>query len=152
MIDSTARADTAQPAGPSNADLEFLQRIECCTLPEYDWTHEAHIRIAWICLSLHEFENGLERIRKGILRYNTRVLKQRHKYHETVTVAFAILVASQMTADEPWADFVARAADLTSSDNPVLLKYYSEQQLLSTAARMRFIAPDRAPLPSIDTR
>jgi len=131
------------------ADLNFLGRFERCELPEFEWTHLAHVRLAWICLSLEPEDKALARIRKSILRYNTEVLHRRHKYHETVTVAFTHIVAERMQPGESWADFAERISDILDPGRPLLLRYYSERRLYSDEARRRFIEPDRQDLPDL---
>ena len=130
-------------------DVEFLSRFEACTLPEGEWTHSAHIRVAWICLSQASPEQALERIRSGILRYNTEVLKRRHKYHETVTVAFTRIVAERMRENEPWIEFEKRIDDILNPAEPLLLRYYSADRLFSDEARTQFVAADLQRLPPL---
>lgn len=131
-------------------DLAFLRRFESCELPESEWTHLAHIRVAWICTRLQGQDEAMQRIRDGILRYNTCVLDRPHKYHETVTVAFARLVADRMREGETWSSFSTRIEDLLDADSPVLLRYYSSERLFSDPARMTFIEPDLEELPVPD--
>ena len=143
---STARPDCARPAPD---DLAFLRRFEACTLPEPEWTHLAHIRVAWTCLRLGPPGEALQRIRSGILRYNTEVLKRPHRYHETVTVAFTHIVADRIRAGEDWHGFSGRIGDLTDRESPVLLRYYSGERLFSDDARRQFVEPDIRPLPPL---
>ena len=93
---------------------------------------------------------ALQRIREGIMRYNTQVLGRAHKYHETVTVAFAQLVAHRIRPGESWGKFCERIEDLLNADCPVLLGYYSGDRLFSDLARRAFIEPDLQPLPVPD--
>jgi hypothetical protein len=147
VTDSTARSDIHDSAPVAAADENFLARFESCELPEFEWTHLAHIRVAWICLKLASPEVALARMREGILRYNTEVLHRPHKYHETVTVAFARIVAERMSVGEPWTDFAERISDLLDPGAPILLRYYSVDLLSSVAARQAFIEPDLGELP-----
>lgn len=142
----------ARPEGDSPilpADLHFLQRFESFELPEAEWTHLAHVRLAWICLNLGAAEDALLRIRRGILRYNTKVLERGHKYHDTVTVAFTRIIGDRMRAAERWTDFAERIGDILDPGRPVLLRYYSASRLYSDEARRRFIEPDREDLPEL---
>lgn len=131
----------------SAADRVFLESFERCELPEADWTHLAHIRVAWICLGTMRPDEALQRIREGILRYNTEILGRRHKYHETVTVAFVRIVSNRMSAEESWADFARRIDDLLDAESPLLLRYYSKSRLFSESARMNFLEPDLQNIP-----
>jgi len=129
------------------ADDEFLEEFEGCRLPESEWTHLAHIRVAWICLNAARDGPALARIRDGILRYNTEVLGRRHKYHETVTVAYTRIVASRIRRNEPWIEFARRIDDLLDTGSPILLRYYSKEHLFSDSARQCFVEPDVQDIP-----
>jgi hypothetical protein len=149
VTDCLARADEEAWPLISAADKKFLAAFEQCELPEFRWTHLAHIRLAWICLSLAPPAEALDRIRGDILRYNTEVLHRRHKYHETVTVAYAHIVAERMQDGESWPDFAERIDDLLDPVHPLLLGYYSEDRLFSDKARMEFVEPDLKEIPSL---
>ena len=136
-------------ASTSAEDLEFLRRFEACELPEQEWTHLAHLRIAWVCLALDPPEVALERLRQSILQYNTEVLNRRHKYHETVTVAFTHIVADRIRENEAWEAFSARIDDVLSAADPILLRYYSKSVLFSDLAGRQFVEPDVRQLPSL---
>lgn len=129
-------------------DRRFLERFERCTLPESEWTHLAHIRVAWVCHSLTEPADPIERIRRGILAYNTAVLGRPEMYHDSVTVAFSMLVADRMQEGESWAAFETRIDDLLDKKSPILLRYYSSDRLFSAEARKRFVEPDLQALPA----
>jgi hypothetical protein len=128
-------------------DRVFLKRFEDCTLPETEWTHIAHIRVAWLCLAQDPPDRALERIRVGILRYNTEVLLRRHKYHETVTVAFARIVSDRMRALQTWQQFAEGIDDILDPETPILMNYYSGERLFSDEARQHFVEPDIRQLP-----
>lgn len=144
---STGPGNAAADDAVSGDDAAFLDRFERGALPGTGWTHLAQVRVAWTCLSLVPPGEALERIRRGILSYNTEVLGRRHKYHETVTVAFTCLIHDRMRAGEPWADFARRIDDLLDADSPILLQYYSSARLFSDAARQHFVSPDLLELP-----
>jgi len=146
---STARPDESPSVAVDAADLEFLARFEGCRLPEAEWTHLAHVRVAWVCLRVDEPGVALARIREGILRYNTAVLGRPHRYHDTVTVAFTRLIAARMSPGERWDTFAARIDDLLDRESPALLRYYSPDQLYSDEARRCFVEPDRKALPEM---
>lgn len=130
-------------------DAEFLAAFMNCTLPEAEWTHEAHVRLAWICLVQSPPDEALARIRDGILGYNTDVLGRAHKYHETITVAFTRLIGERLRPGETWLQFRARNHDLVDVERPILGRYYSAARLTSDAARRSYVDPDREPLPEV---
>ena len=135
-------------AAVSPDDRRFLARFERCTLPESEWTHLAHIRVAWACLQLSDPADSIARIRRGILAYNTAVLGRPEMYHETVTVAYSMLVANRIRDGESWAAFETRIDDLLDKKSPILLRYESSDRLFSAEARKRFVEPDLQALPA----
>jgi len=78
-------------------DAEFLAAFEACTIPKADWTHEAHVRMAWLYLTSRPFPDALQRIRTGIRRYNDSLGGT--GYHDTITVALTRLIASRLVGD-----------------------------------------------------
>ncbi len=143
----SSSAEVATPGAVSADDRAFICRFERCELPEEEWTHLAHVRVAWIALMSDSASRAVDRVRSGILRYNTEVLKRRHKYHETVTIAFARIIHDRLRCDETWSDFRRRIDDILSADEPILVKYYSAERLMSDEARRDFVEPDLGPLP-----
>jgi len=127
----------------------FPDCFERCELPEAEWTHQAHGRVAWVCLSIMPPDEALQRIRKRILSYSTDVLHRRNKYHETVTVASTRIVAARIRAGEKCPDFARRIDDLLNAEMPLLLRYYSKDRLSSDAPREAFQEPDLEDTPSL---
>lgn len=117
-------------------------------MPEAEWSHLAHVRVAWLYLTTVRGADALDRLRSGIRRYNTRVLRRPDRYHETVTVAFARILASRLVPGEDFSAFCSRIGDVLDRNSPVLLQYYSARRLFSDEARNRFIEPDLLPLPT----
>jgi hypothetical protein len=129
-------------------DDQFLAAFESCTLPRAEWTHAAHVRMAWLYLTRLPCQAALDAIRHGIRRYNAAAGSD--GYHETVTVAFALLIRSRLTAADPGEDFAAFAArhpELFAGRSAQLGRHYDAATLASVEARRRFVRPDREPLP-----
>lgn len=125
-------------------DRAFLQSFEECSLGAKCWTHAAHVRMGWLVLETSSsFEEALERIRSGIMRFNST--KNSIGYHETITVAFARLIDSRRLTGETLEAFLARNPDLL--DRNCLKQFYSKAILASEKARQNFIEPDITPLP-----
>lgn len=129
-------------------DEEFLQMFEQCSLSGKCWTHVAHVRMAWLQMERSSsFEEALERIRKGIMAFNSSV--QSVGYHETITVAFAQLIhyKRQTEPTATWQDFIVKHSDLVSKENPILHSFYSPEILSTPDARTKFVEPNLKPLP-----
>ena len=77
-------------------DDEFLTKFEQRTLTRGQWTHAAHVRMAWLYLSRVPFPTALQNARSGISKYN-RSLGNTTGYLDTVTIVFARLIASQVS-------------------------------------------------------
>ena len=132
---------------PDAEEQQFLRDFEQCRLAEQQWTHLAHIRVAWLYLTQMPSSNALARVRAGILRFNTEVLGRRQEYHETVTVAFCRIISDRIIAGEPWKEFAQRIDDVLNAEQPMLGKFYSNGLLDSEQARTVFIDGDIHQLP-----
>src|SRR5689334_88461 len=96
-------------------DLAFLSAFEECTLGKACWSHDAHVRMAWLKLERHgSLEGALAAIREGIQRYNDS--QGGTGYHETVTTAFTHVIAYRRLLaserDQTWQSFQAAHPDL----------------------------------------
>ena len=133
-------------------DREFLARFEAAAIPSHEWMHRDHIRMAFLYLGDRSFDAALVAIREGIRRLNRAngVLESAEMgYHETVTVAWAHIVAATIAAHRPADPSSAGFLDA----NPHLLAktllrlYYTRDRILSPEARVGFVEPDLASLP-----
>lgn len=82
-------------------DRSFLAEFEAAAIPSQRWSHRAHIRMAFLYLRDWPFPDALARIRSGILSLNRANNVQdtpESGYHETVTVAWARIIASTIRA------------------------------------------------------
>lgn len=135
-------------------DETFVDSFLHCTLSASEWTHEAHIRLAWLKLSSLPYPIALDHIRKGIINYNDTVLKKAHAYHETITVAYTRLIASgreKLPAHHSFEEFRLAYPLLFDRTLTALLQHYQRDTLFSSKARVGFVAPDLLPLPKQTT-
>lgn len=153
-------------------DDEFLLAFQACTFTRPQWTHEAHVRMAWLYLTRLPFVVALDRIRIGIRKLNAKIgqpavthrAPPRHRcsasrvsrstgdpngYHETITVALTRIIASRVRLGEDYPAFRDRNPDLFDRTLPVLFRHYTKERLWSPEARGRFIEPDAAELPAV---
>ena len=132
-------------------DREFLAAFERAAIPPDRWRHRDHVRMAYLYLTAYSFGDALDRMRTGVRalnRANGVPENATSGYHETVTVAWARLVASCI-AHHGGADssdgFVAANPHLCAKT--LLRAYCTRDRVLTLEARARFVAPDIAPLP-----
>jgi hypothetical protein len=67
---------------------ELIAAFLACTLPKWEWTHEAHLRVGLWHLLHHGADEALALLRDRIRRYNeaSGVVNTDHAgYHETIT-------------------------------------------------------------------
>jgi hypothetical protein len=75
-------------SGMSDSDAALLAAFEDGTYPFAEWTHRAHVRVAWIYLRRWGFDGALDRMRAGLTSYNRRHRvpdELERGYHETIT-------------------------------------------------------------------
>jgi hypothetical protein len=118
------------------------------TLGHAQWTHAAHLRVAWMHLARYELDEAHLRMRVGIIRLNLAhglVETEVRGYHETLTRVWLVLVrASRRHIVHPDSASFLEAHGL---DRNVPLRYYSRERLFSVAARAVYVTPDLAELP-----
>jgi hypothetical protein len=129
------------------SDAQFLAGLEQATYPPEQFSHRAHLRLGWLCLREHGFEEGLERLRTTIQGYATAV-GAAGKYHETITRVWAEHVQAALETT-PWNSsfegFLAAHPQLLSAG--LLERHYHKETLSSAEAKAGWVPPDREPLP-----
>lgn len=132
---------TAPPA--SLSDEEFVARFERRALSSF--SHRDHIRLAFIYARRGGVEAAVAGARQ--IRGFAADAGAAGKYHETLTVAWARIIAhlAANSPEVPFPAFVTAHPEL--GDRGLLLRHYSEPRLSSEEARARFLEPDLLPLP-----
>lgn len=85
----------------------------------------------------------IERFRSGLLRF-AAAQGAAGKYHETITIAFMLLVCERTAeaVDQSWDQFATRNPDLLAWNPSILDRYYRADTLASDHARASFVCPD----------
>jgi hypothetical protein len=133
-------------------DEQLWLAFEASSLPAAEWTHEAHLRTAFLFGQRFELDEAHLRLRAGIIRLNARhglVESAARGYFETMTRAWLVLVthARQCSGAETSLELLALCPELR--DRTLPLRHYSKERLVSTRARAIFVPPDLAPLPEL---
>jgi hypothetical protein len=129
-------------------DEALMAAFEAGRPPDDGFHHEQHVRVAWNCLRGRPFAEALARFSAG-LRHFAEVQGAAGLYHETITVAFLLIINERMAAareagtGETWDAFVAAHADLLAWKPSILDRYYTPELLASGHARRVFVMPDR---------
>ena len=149
-------------------DDEFLCAFERCSLGRRDWTHEAHVRMAWLYLTrIPAGGEVFDRVRNGIKKLNSAFVRRQQMmcavkspkpkdprgldgYHETITRCFLSGVRHFLADADTRRPLVELVNELLLSpagrrDWP--LRFYSRERLFSVEARREFISPDLSAMP-----
>jgi len=137
-------------------DSELLRRFEDRSLPFDQWTHRAHVKVAYLYLNRYPFDEALVHLRSGIKAYNAANNVPdgpTSGYNETTTAAFLHLIAATRAAYE--SAMPTSNADAFCDTHPqlmtrhVLRLFYSPQRRMEPSAKSHFVPPDLAPLPRV---
>lgn len=127
-------------------DNEFLQAFENESLPASEFTHLAHLRLAWIYLRTETFAVAVNKLTNGIKKY-AEAKGAFGKYHCTITIALTCIIKMRLRANENFSQFCVRNEDLVVSAMKVLESHYHKETLQSKEAREQFFAPDLIAFP-----
>jgi hypothetical protein len=126
-------------------DAALLQAFESGVAPEGGFHHAQHVRVAWNYLRHRPLALALDRF-QTMLRAFAIAQGKPALYHETITIAYVLLIAERLheaPRDDGWEAFAARNADLLAWKPSILDRYYREATLWSERARQTFVMPDR---------
>ncbi len=127
------------------------------TLPQAEWTHEAHLVAATVLLRAEGLAGAEAQMPGMIQRYNVAVGGSNTDsggYHHTITLFYLRAIhhvlregglLSPIRVDDVTACRAVLDAALADRDAP--LAHYSAELLFSVAARRAWMEPDLAPLP-----
>jgi len=147
-------------------DDVFMTKFEQRVLSHDEWTHEAHVRMAWLYVTRSaNYRAARSKVRSGIKKLNAAFLAKSVApcdatpaaepvaetklagFHETITTTFVRLIAARSRPGEKFAAFRKRNPDLFDRKLSALLKHYSPKLLFSEEAKAKFAQPDLTPLP-----
>ena len=80
-------------------DQDLWEAFGSETLPESEWTHRAHLRVAWLHSSRYPLDEAHVMMRVGIIRLNAAhglVETAARGYHETITRVWLVVVRAMM--------------------------------------------------------
>jgi hypothetical protein len=132
----------------SKNDREFRAAFEAGAFAPADFSHRAHVRLAYVYLAESDVNLALERMRGALLTFLCHHGIPASKYHATLTRAW-ILAVDHFMHRSP----VASSADDFIELNPLLLDtrimltHYSADLLFSDQARVEFVEPNLDPIP-----
>ena len=102
------------------------------TLTAAEWTHEAHLRIAWMHVTRYPLDEAHLRMRAGIIRLNERhdlVETAERGYFETLTYVWLVLVLHAQREASATDSRALLAVRAELQDRTLPLRHYSRECL-----------------------
>jgi hypothetical protein len=128
-------------------DDEFLRAFFGLTLPNSEFHHRDHVRLAWLAVQRHGAARAEEVVTGGIQRFAEH---HRHgpAYHDTMTRFWVRLVAHAVSDRPEIADFdeLLTAYPLLLDKNAPL-RHWSREAMFAPEARAAWREPDMVALP-----
>ncbi|MES2556314.1 MAG: hypothetical protein V4604_09205 [Bacteroidota bacterium] len=126
-------------------DPAFVQEFEACTFNPELFTHEAHLRLAWIHLNQYGETVAIENVSKQLLNY-VGFLGAREKYNQTLTTAAvkAVFHFMNKSTSNNFKDFIAEFQRLKFNFKELMEQHYTLAIFNSEEAKHVFLEPDLA--------
>ena len=128
------------------SDELFERKFDQCSLNAHLFSHEAHLRLAWIHLKNNDLQTAIAKVCDQITAFVNH-LGAKDKYNQTVTVAAVRVVHHFMQRSEAdnFYDFVLAYPVLKTSFKDLIGAHYSFNVFQSAAAKLHFMEPDLWP-------
>ena len=125
---------------------EFESQFRDCTLDPTLFTHEAHLRLAWIHLIKYGEEQAILNVCEQILAFDNTHGKE-DKYNHTLTIAAVKAVAHFMRTScaDNFEILMAANPELKTNFKGLLASHYSINLFETEEARVRYLEPDLSP-------
>lgn len=127
-------------------DEQFEKMFASLRMPEHMFTHEAHLRLAWIHIRKYGVDVAVENIRQQLRRFVDHH-GDASKYHVTLTTA-AVLIVNHFIHQSRASEFqvlLRLFPELSTRFHSLLQSHYSIELMDSEKARKQFLSPDLAP-------
>lgn len=129
-------------------DDEFLRAFMTATLSNDQFRHRDHLRMTWLMLYRLGPQAGGEAITAGIRQF-ANAHGHGPKYHETMTRFWIWLVGHAMRTRPDIGSFEEFVDALpVLLDKALPFRHWSQDRLMSPAARAAWIDPEILPLPA----
>lgn len=127
-------------------DTEFEDRFKDCTLNPKLFSHEAHIRLAWIHITKYGIKKAEQSFNHQILKYIS-TLGAQEKYNATVTIAGIKVVYHfiQQSSATDFYVFIEKNKRLVTDFKGLLMSHYRTNIFESAKAKKAFIEAELIP-------
>jgi len=127
-------------------DQEFVHLFETGKLSPSLFTHEAHLRLAYIYLKNFGEKTAINKCCEGIRQFD-RLHGDGTKFHKTLTVASvkAVRHFMQKSRSTTFDGMIAEFPRLKTSFKQLLNQHYAFDLLKNPEAKTEYVAPDLIP-------
>jgi len=132
----------------SALDQNFLKDFEACKFPPAEFSHRAHIRLAYVYLTEHDTDRAHQLMQHALLTFLQYHGVDVSKYHETMTRAWIMAVRHfmEISPDSESSEiFIKNHSKML--DSKIMMTHYSAEVLFSDEARAKFVEPHLSPIP-----
>ncbi len=128
------------------SDDAFCKQIERCTLDAGTFTHEAHVRLAWIQINTFGLEHAKENIQTQLLNFVEHA-GAKEKYHSTLTVAAVEVVNRfiRQSNSTTFEEFIEEFPELIYNFRDLINRHYSFDIFTSKKAKLTYVKADVLP-------
>jgi len=126
------------------SDIEFEKQFINCELSPSDFSHEAHLRLAWICIDRYGIK-GAEKYVPIHLQKFVEFVGANDKYNMTLTIAAikAVYHFRLKSKSNNFKDFITEFPRLKMNFKDLMSCHYGFDIYNSESAKKEFLEPDR---------
>lgn len=127
-------------------DSEFEQQFANCTLDPSLFTHEGHLRLAWIHVRNYGLSKAIDNICAQIKAYDI-AFGDGTKYQMTLTMASVYVMDHFMrkSSSRTFTAFIAEFPRLRTHFKEIIAQHYAKDIFRDAGAKHTFIKPDLQP-------
>ncbi len=128
------------------SDSEFEQKLINCELNPSEFSHEAHLRLAWINIKRYGIEKAEKKIQTHLLKFVNSV-GAKDKYNMTLTLAATKAVYHFMlkSSSNNFKNFITEFPRLKYNFKELMSCHYGFDIYNSIKAKTEFLEPDLIP-------
>ena len=127
-------------------DLEFENSFKNCTLNPEIFSHEAHLRLAWIHITKDGEEAAIQNICSQLIKF-VEFVGAKSKYNQTLTIAAikAVHHFIKKSRSYTFQDFISEFPQLKYNFKDLMNTHYKVDIFKSEIAKKEFLEPDLVP-------
>jgi hypothetical protein len=126
----------------NSKELAFISAFESGAMPDTDFDHLAHMRLAWIYIQNFSLDLAIQKLNTGIKNFD-QLKGDGTKYHKTVTICAALtidkLIRDQQATD--FNEFIRLNSFLMNDFKATIQQYYDFDVFSDPEAKKNFISP-----------